>query len=184
MAHFFKNTVASGLAIGLAMVGVTSAQLLVRSPAATAQSSGVTQILAAHNSYRKQVNVPPLKWSNTLANHAQQWANNLARRGGRELAHSDSASRPGEGENLWMGTAGRFTYSQMVGSWGDEKKNFVRGTFPNVSSTGNWADVGHYTQIVWKNTKSVGCATARAGGNDIFVCRYSPPGNYMGQRVY
>ncbi len=141
-------------------------------------------ILAAHNRYRAELNIPPLEWSGQLASHARGWADHLARMGGRSLVHSSNSSRPGEGENLWMGTSGYYSYAQMVDSWGAEKRYFTVGTFPRVSTSGNWADVGHYTQIIWKNTRQVGCALATAGGYDILVCRYSPPGNYIGQPVY
>lgn len=146
-----------------------------------AQSSMAEEILEAHNKYRAEVNVAPLTWSNTLASNAQEWANHLASLGGNTLQHS---SNTGEGENLWLGTSGAFSYTQMVDMWGTEKQYFINGTFPDVSSTGNWFDVGHYTQIVWGNTTEVGCAIATSGGNDILVCRYSPPGNYSGQPVF
>lgn len=137
------------------------------------------KILAAHNRYRKEVDVAPLKWSDDLASHAQKWADYLASLGGEELKHSEDT---GEGENLWRGTSGDYTNTQMVDKWGKEKENFVEGTFPDVSSTGK--KVGHYTQIVWRNTKKVGCAIASAGGYDILVCRYSPQGNIKGKPVY
>ena len=42
-----------------------------------------------------------------------------------------------------------------------------------------------YFQIVWKNTARVGCGIAkmrRGEWNHVFiVCRYSPPGNFIGQ---
>lgn len=52
---------------------------------------------------------------------------------------------------------------------------------------------GHYTQIVWRNTTHVGCATKVCDKNSPFqgftrwqfwVCNYSPPGNFVGQRPY
>ncbi|MGA7936705.1 MAG: CAP domain-containing protein [Kovacikia sp.] len=144
------------------------------------QNAMADEILKAHNRYRAEVGVPALTWSNTLASHAQEWANHLASLGG-VLQHSSGS---GEGENLWGGTSGQYSYTQMIESFGNEKRYFVRGTFPNVSSTGNWADVGHYTQMVWRNTTQVGCAIARANGKDVLVCRYSPPGNYGGQIVF
>jgi Cysteine-rich secretory protein family len=152
----------------------------INSQVVAQNTGGAAEILNAHNKYRQEVNVPPLKWSNTLASNAQKWANYLASRGGN-LQHSQNS---GEGENLWAGTAGAFSYTQMVDSWGAEKRYFVNGTFPNVSSTGNWYDVGHYTQIIWRNTTAVGCGVARGGGKDILVCRYGPRGNYQGQKVY
>ena len=146
-----------------------------------APSSTAKTLLDRHNFYRSQVGVPALKWSDRLASNAQGWANNLAERGGKTLQHSSGS---GEGENLWMGSAGYFSQQTMVDGWGGEKKYYKPGVFPNVSTTGNWSDVGHYTQIVWRNTTEVGCAVATAGGNDILVCRYSSPGNYMGQKAF
>lgn len=139
------------------------------------------EILDAHNKYRLELNIPPLKWSDKLAVNAKLWSDRLAREGGKKIYHS---SGTGEGENIWWGTSGRFTYTQMVDGWGGEKKYYKHGNFPNVSKSGNWADVGHYTQLIWKNTTEVGCGKSTAGGFDIFVCRYSPPGNYMGQKAY
>jgi hypothetical protein len=49
-----------------------------------------------------------------------------------------------------------------------------------VSRTGNWSDVGHYTQIVWPASQRVGCATASNRANDYLVCRYLPAGNIVG----
>ena len=146
-----------------------------------APSSTAKTLLDRHNFYRSQVGVPALKWSDRLASNAQGWANNLAARGGKTLQHSSGS---GEGENLWMGSAGYFSQQTMVDGWGGEKKYYKPGVFPDVSTTGNWSDVGHYTQLVWRNTTEVGCAIATAGGNDILVCRYSPPGNYMGQKAF
>jgi hypothetical protein len=146
--------------------------------------SMASQILSAHNKYRNEVGVPPVSWSNKLASDAQKWANYLASLGGRTLQHSSNSSRSGQGENLWLGTKGAFSYTTMVDYWGCEKQYFKPGRFPDVSTTGNWAEVGHYTQIVWRKTTQIGCATASAGGNDILVCRYNPSGNFIGQSVY
>lgn len=147
-------------------------------------------ILERHNFYRSQVGVPPLTWSRKLEQDAQNWANYLASLGGNRLIHAQDLD--GNGENLWMGSSGYFSHIQMVDSWGEEQKYYRNGIFPNVSSTGNWVDVGHYTQIIWRNTTEVGCAIlqrsrfaiATAGGNDILVCRYAPAGNYTGERVF
>jgi pathogenesis-related protein 1 len=43
---------------------------------------------------------------------------------------------------------------------------------------------GHYTQIVWRDTTSVGCAAQSCPQGEIWVCDYSPPGNYVGQHPY
>jgi len=136
----------------------------------------VQEILAAHNKYRAAVGVPALRWSDSLAAGAQQWADYLAPTG--RLQHSII------GENLIAGRNGFNTLTQLVDIWGNEKRYFIGGIFPNVSSTGNWKDVGHYTQVVWRNTTQVGCGVATANGNIAMVCRYSPGGNVRGQSVY
>ena len=141
--------------------------------------SAIAEILKAHNRYRSELNIVPLKWSDKLAKDAKVWADRLA--GEKRMYHS---SGTGEGENLWMGTSGYYSLTQMVDGWGGEKKYYKNGIFPHVSTSGNWSAVGHYTQIIWRNTTEVGCAKTTGGGNDFFVCRYSPQGNYIGEKVY
>src|SRR5712691_6171246 len=43
---------------------------------------------------------------------------------------------------------------------------------------------GYYTQIVWRDTREVGCGVARGPGREVWVCDYSPPGNWVGRRPY
>ena len=66
--------------------------------------------------------------------------------------------------------------------WSAERRNFVPGVFPNVSRTGNWFHVSHYSQIIWPTTARVGCGLS-GGRFDVLVCRYSPAGNIDRQRV-
>ena len=138
--------------------------------------------LAAHNAERAEFGVLPLKWSDALAAEARVWAETLAQ--DEVMRHSVFEERGGAGENLWMGTAGYYTPEQMISHFAEEKRFFVTGRFPEVSVTGNWGDVGHYTQVVWPATREVGCATARGRSFDFLVCRYWPAGNKMGQRIF
>ena len=131
------------------------------------------EILNAHNSYRSQVGVPPITWSNTLASHAQERAKLLSDTGKFEHLGAN-----GEGENLWKGTSHHFSFTQMVQSFGNEKKDYHGG----VINANNYS---HYTQMVWRNTTQVGCAVVDGrDGNTILVCRYSPQGNVMGQSPF
>lgn len=146
-----------------------------------AQSSRIksAEILSAHNKYRTELNISGLTWSNELAESAQQWADSLA--GTNSFSHSDTNN----GENIWQGTANSFTQTQMVDGWGSEKQYFKYGTFPDVSTTGKSSDVGHYTQVIWRNTTEVGCGLATgSNGKDVFVCQYNPSGNYKEQKPY
>lgn len=142
------------------------------------------QMLEAHNDWRRVVDVPPLKWSAELERSAQQVVDQLAA-GTCELKHSGGKY----GENLHKSgalkwTDGRVEHSpespaQIVAAWGSEADSY------------RWADnacsgvCGHYTQVVWKDTKAVGCARARCANNDdVVVCQYDPAGNIRGQRPF
>ena len=84
-----------------------------------------------------------------------------------------------------MGSRGAYSPEQMVQYWISEKAYYRPGMpFPHVSRTGNWADVAHYTQIVWRNTQEVGCSVVNDRGWDVLVCRYWPAGNVWGQKAY
>jgi hypothetical protein len=141
----------------------------------------VKAVLDEQNRYRKELGLPALTWSPKLANDALAWARELAR--SEKGAHDPQARALHEGENIWWGTADAYSYTQMVDFWASEKKDFVYGTFPNCTNS-NSAVVGHYTQLVWRNTTSTGCALASNGKMDFLVCRYSPPGNVIGQKPY
>jgi hypothetical protein len=139
------------------------------------------RLLAMHNRERARINVPPLQWDPQLAAAAASYGPTLARLG--RLQHSPRATRPGQRENLWMGTRGHLSPEQMVASWIEERNAFRPGIYPAVSRTGNWMDVSHYTQLIWKDTTRVGCAIQPAGQWDYLICRYSPPGNIDGHRL-
>mgnify|MGYP001201616395 FL=1 len=140
------------------------------------------RMLAAHNAERHRLRLEPLKWSNRLEREAKEWARHLSRKG--VLQHADLDMRNGTGENLWMGTAGHWPVETMVAKFLEEKQHYKHAHFPHNSKTGNWADVGHYTQIVWRETREVGCALATDLGSDILVCRYWPAGNVWGRKAY
>ncbi|MWV28002.1 SCP-like extracellular [Erythrobacter sp. GH3-10] len=139
-------------------------------------------LLEEHNRARAQVGVPRLQWSIRLAREANEWAQHLAQQG--RMIHATRDQRAGSGENLWMGHAGYYGADTMVGGFVAERQHFRNGEFPKVSSTGNWRDVGHYTQVIWRGTREVGCAVARGRQNDFLVCRYFPAGNVYNQRVF
>jgi len=160
------------------LIAFVIAQLFAQ---ATPQISFSQEILDAHNRYRRAAGVPPLVWSVGLAHSAQRWADAL----NSNLEFRHDPRNHTQGENIFMGTSGMFSLTDMVDAWGQERQNFRDGTFPNVSTTGKWFEVGHYSQMVWRTTTSVGCAGI--DGNDgyyRFVCRYSPPGNVVGEKPF
>ena len=130
--------------------------------------------LAAHNAARAKVGTPPLVWSDRLAASAQEWADHLIAVGGFE--HRPKSKY---GENLFEMKGAQAKPAEVVERWTSEsvyfdaKSNKCRG-----------GACGHYTQVVWRATKELGCAVARRGAREVWVCEYDPPGNYVGQRPY
>jgi hypothetical protein len=142
-----------------------------------------TAMLRGHNAARAAVGVASLAWDDRLAADAAGYAARLARE--HRFEHAVQPRGAGrEGENLWMGTRGAFRYDEMVGGWVDERRWYRAAPTPDFSTTGRWADVAHYTQIVWRGTTAVGCAVASDAESDYLVCRYSPPGNVVGQVAF
>ena len=64
------------------------------------------RLLALHNRERRAVGAAPLVWDKALASAAAAYGPALERLG--KLAHSPPSIRPGQGENLWMGTRGAY----------------------------------------------------------------------------
>ena len=136
-------------------------------------------MMAGHNEARRQYGVAPLVWDEALARDAQVYAVQLAQT--YKFEHDPQRGRnPKQGENLWMGTRTAYSYGEMIGQLVDERRHYRPGRFPDISKTGDWSQVGHYTQIIWPTSQRVGCATATNKTRDYLVCRYSPAGNVVG----
>ena len=150
-------------------------------PVGVAISAPAARILEQHNLEREHVGALPLEWDDALARDAQGWAQVLAASG--RFEHSPQDTRGGQGENLFMGTSGFYSLEVMIEAFLKERDDFRPGVFPDISRSGNWHRVGHYTQIIWPATRKIGCAVAKGRGHDVLVCRYWPAGNVMGDRL-
>ncbi len=139
------------------------------------------QLLLEHNRVRAEVGVGPLVWSERLADHARQWAEHLAASGCRMEHRPAAGAWAGPyGENLFTGTAGYYGVADAVQAWESEKSFFHGETL----TSSNWHPAGHYTQLVWKKTREIGCGKAACQGRIIIVCNYDPPGNVLGEKPY
>jgi pathogenesis-related protein 1 len=132
--------------------------------------------VAAHNQARQAVSVPPLQWSAELAVTAQRWADKL-RESRCAMRHSGAA---GLGENLAWASGQALSPGQVVGMWVGERRDY--DATRNSCAPGKVC--GHYTQVVWRSTTHVGCGMASCGNSEVWVCNYTPPGNYVGQRPH
>lgn len=140
-------------------------------PAGDAQA-----ITAYHNKVRADVGVGPLRWSPTLATYAQQWTDHLASASCRMVHRTEHRY----GENLFQGTAGYYGAVDAAKGWESEKKDWRGG----VLTEANRHPVGHYTQMVWRETTELGCGQSQCDGTLIVACNYDPPGNVIGHKPY
>lgn len=137
------------------------------------------QFLYAHNAMRRAKSEPPLTWDYELEKYAQWWAGQ--RKSDCELMHSFPEDDFELGENIFWGGGSAWSPTDAVKAWIDEEKYYDYAS--NSCESGQMC--GHYTQIVWRDTKRIGCARMVCEDGDVFItCNYYPPGNYEGKRPY
>ncbi|XP_012282622.1 Golgi-associated plant pathogenesis-related protein 1 [Orussus abietinus] len=138
----------------------------------------IEQCLKVHNKYRALHGSPDLKIEEELNKFAQEWAESLAKQDKAEHRDQDQY-----GENIyamsntdpeWKGVHAE----DAVKSWYDEVALYKFGEDEPKDLT----EVGHFTQVVWKETLKVGVGLATSTGGTVYVvCNYDPPGNVVGQ---
>ncbi|CAH8582650.1 unnamed protein product [Dicrocoelium dendriticum] len=121
-----------------------------------------------------------LSWDDELAEKAQRQSDTC------QFGHNTNEERITSKWRNWVGQniAGNPAYENGFAAWFNEYKdyNFRRKSCARVC--------GHYTQIVWANTKAVGCGVTNCAGKPNFpygmylVCNYGPGGNYNNQYPY
>jgi pathogenesis-related protein 1 len=146
------------------------------------------EMISAHNSVRISATpapnpaLPTLTWSTDAAATAQAWADRC------QFQHNPNLHSLNLGENIAAATPNGLTTAGVVQNWASESAYYNYGS----NSCAGGQTCGHYTQIVWRNTTQLGCAMAKCTQNSPFgsgqwwfwVCDYSPPGNFVGQRPY
>jgi pathogenesis-related protein 1 len=156
-------------------------------PEGNALLCGITD---AHNQARANVSpapatpIPPLTWSASVAADAQAWANQC-----NWTHNTQNDAGVSYGQDLYASSGTKAPTPQAVlSSWVGEASNYDYAT--NTCASGQVC--GHYTQVVWRNSTSLGCGITLcttgspfgSGSWYIVVCDYYPPGNYNGQKPY
>ena len=133
------------------------------------------QALTTHNTLRQEHDSAALTLDGDLNDLAQDWAQQLAVAG--KMRH-----RPNNkyGENIYYSWSSRPNHDvngmTPVQSWYDEVKKY------NFNEPGFSMQTGHFTQVVWINSRKIGCGKAKSQDGKVFVvCNYDPPGNFRGQ---
>jgi len=136
----------------------------------TSSAFPVEQVLREHNIYRCMHGVPLLTWNAEIAREAAAWTRKThgqMRHGGQ-----DGYSGGHLGQNLaWWSPRRSGDEKQGVDMWYNEIKH-TNGGRVNTFGMGT----GHYTQVVWRGTREVGCGET---GN-LLACDYYPAGNMQG----
>ena len=146
--------------------------------------------LKVHNNARKDVGVKALKWSKKLEKEALNYAKLLAKKENK-LTHS---KRTRNGENLAMFYESVYSLGKKTSlysatplydasiEWYNEIKNYK---YSKIKRYRIGPAILHYTQMIWKNTREVGIASAVSRNGKVYVvARYYPRGNYLGERPY
>lgn len=125
------------------------------------------------NSYRQKHVADPVTWDTDLAQFSQSWAEYLVESG--RFEHSTSLY----GENLAMmrpGNNPNITQSVLnaIRLWYEEVANY------NYSRPIFAMNTGHFTQLVWRGTRTVGIGYAMNARTLIICASFYPPGNVAG----
>ncbi|EPS40503.1 hypothetical protein H072_5632 [Dactylellina haptotyla CBS 200.50] len=131
----------------------------------TIPTSLPSQMVYYHNAWRAHHGVGAVTWNSTLASAALVSASKCV------FAHTKNNPY---GENIAAGTYTNPAFYAAL--WYNEVSQY---DFNNPGFSGA---TGHFTQVVWKNSKQIGCAWVRnCPGNypNMLFCEYSPYGNVL-----
>jgi uncharacterized protein YkwD len=175
------------------VASVAAPTVAAAAPAKQAPSSGdyVSTALYHHNVHRANHSASDLSWDDSLASYALNTAQTCV------FAHDMAQGGGGYGQNLaaygvssGVGSLNKATLvaDAITNQWYyGEVGNMPYGQdSPNISGP----EFLHFTQVVWKSSSTVGCATVECPAGSIFsyaslytVCDYKSAGNMMGEFI-
>ncbi|MBU0967827.1 MAG: SCP-like extracellular [Proteobacteria bacterium] len=152
-------------------------------------------MVKAHNEKRAMVGSPEVKWSKELESKAINRLKQLQKLGcvmkhsgpgenlfwasARETANKKNAF----GQWIWHGEVQKISEKDVVFMWAGEKEmySYKQGT----CSAPLGETCGHYTQLVWKDTREIGCGRSICKDkSQVWLCLYAPAGNIIGEKPY
>jgi hypothetical protein len=153
-------------------------------------SAGVGQddvqaLLDLHDTERCAVDppaasMPAMSWNPLLATVAQAYAEGcvIEHNTNRSQDYAAVGGSGYVGENIAWGMG--YSLIALAQLWATEKAAW---TFAEIDAS-TVSATGHYTQMIWADTTTIGCGAAACNGTTFLVCDYSPGGNYIGQTPY
>ena len=132
-------------------------------------------MLTRHNYYRAQHQVSDLTRVAAIETIAQNYSNYLASI--NSMVHSSNKYLGSSlGENLYWGPKNSNIGTSSVDLWYSEVSDY------DFNNPGYKSGIGHFTQLVWKNSRNLGCGVGCGSSNYCYVtCNYYPAGNYLNQ---
>ncbi|RAL16846.1 CAP domain-containing protein [Aspergillus homomorphus CBS 101889] len=155
------------------------------SSTATASTAYQSTVLYNHNVHRSNHSASSLDWDSALESSAYTLAAKCV------YEHDTSIDGGGYGQNIGYGVESSAIGEMITNLMYNDEMGYYAELYgeadPDMTNFDLW---GHFSQIVWKGTTKVGCATVTCpslGNVDaaealpFTVCNYSPPGNYAGE---
>ncbi|BAE56831.1 unnamed protein product [Aspergillus oryzae RIB40] len=126
-----------------------------------------------------------LEWDASLEASAQTLAARCV------YQHDTTINGGGYGQNIGYGVSSEKIGEMITNLMYNNEMGYFEALYGEANpSMDNFDAWGHFSQIVWKGTTHVGCATVTCNslGNvdssvavPFTVCNYSPAGNYAGE---
>ncbi|PQM33132.1 basic form of pathogenesis-related protein 1-like [Prunus yedoensis var. nudiflora] len=118
-----------------------------------------------HNKARAEVGNGPLKWNETLAKYAQDYADNRVDDCAMEHSMGPYGENLGSGEGMSGAAATKY--------WVTEKQFYNYELNKCVRD-----ECGHYLSVIWGKTTEVGCGISKCkNGQNYVICNYDPAYN-------
>jgi len=132
------------------------------------------EVVNEHNRKRALHCSPKLVWSQELYESAKKAADAMQASG--VLFHNNTSGASGQyGQNIFEHSSTTSLVGPIV-SWYDEVDKY------DFNSPGLKDEAGHFTQLVWKDTKRVGMAASSNG--KYVVANYYPAGNVNSRKAF
>merc|ERR1712228_588767 len=124
-------------------------------------------MLQQHNDYRAAHNAGPLTIDQDLMEKAQAWADELA--ANNKFEHTSVKNLNGEclGENIAMMSGGEAGAADATRMWYCEVDDY----YDTINKWQNSPAIGHFTQVVWKDSKRVGFGIATGSEDKMSYCQ-------------
>ena len=132
----------------------------------------INGMLRKHNEIRTKHNVESLKINNQLNKLAKNYAKNVI----NNLEYKEPLlyKEHSLGENIFISKTG-LSSEEICEAWYNEHQNYDYNKNKFQKGT------GHFTQLVWKETKEVGFGKIEFGDLLCMVALYYPAGNEFGE---